>query len=754
MTFCHAAGAFVALVAGSRGAGGLVAPQAVPGLANVRNHICIGYKRPRPGQILSRVCSKRALGATPMTAIAASTAGRGEEGLWGGMGRGRITSDESRRLKAEWLVDDTSESTSRVSPQPWELGSLSPEEQASHLGRGLLQMSATFGWCLTDEEGAQLETYKAQVAKSTTYLPAEQQRWVDAAAEVAYFAHQRQMRKSGEPFIVHPMEVMEILAGLKMDAETLVAGLLHDTVEDTPLAFQDIEAQFGSTVRRIVEGETKLSKIPGRVSAFRASAFEMEQSSQEEAPPSGSARVQDPESVKQADNLRHMLIAMSKDWRVLVVKLADRLHNMRTISAMPSHKQERISHETMGVFVPLARRMGLWGIKTELEDLCFRALHSSEHERVTRLMEHRMLTTGHSEEVLENERQRLQEVLSRTAALEGEVATFEVKRCTKPAYNVWRAMQRNGGNFYAVLDAVSYKVVFRLRPRGPGVGVKASAGGGVARQSFENSEREKAACYRLLEALHGLLPPINPPRVEDYIAVPRPNRYRALHSTVFLRGYPVEVQILTGDMEGVASFGIASSQVARQNGDLKDLPWLAELQTSAEALALGCGDTYSASVRRSLTKTQERRFVFDPEGKILDLAGDARVRDAARELHDAKHCRVVGAYVNSRLVPLNHPLKNGDVIAIVTAPYARAPGFHAEEAVAAGGGENARHCAPARPVVDLPVHVHTGVWPWSMVDTINEGGEPDTLKEIDPITPVTPGERAWAREVELKHARL
>ncbi|CAM9938685.1 unnamed protein product, partial [Choristocarpus tenellus] len=526
----------------------------------------------------------------------------------------------------QWLVDDAS----RVSTtkKEWELRSMTKEEQVSHLGRGLSQLGATFGWCLTDDQEMELEGFKVLAAQYTAYLSEMERHWVSVAVEVGYFAHQNQLRKSGEPFITHPIEVMRILSGLKMDAETLVAGILHDTVEDTPLAFQDIEAQFGSTVRRIVEGETKLSKIPGRVSAFNASAFEMEQSARDEDLAAGVSKSPppDPESVKQADNLRHMLIAMSKDWRVLVVKLADRLHNMRTISSMAEHKQERISHETMGVFVPLARRMGLWSIKIELEDLCFRTLNFSEHKRVSRLMERRTETTGHSDEVLENERVRLQEILAQTPGLKDRIATLDVQLCTKPVYNLWRTMQRNGGNFYAVLDAVSYKVTFSLRPQlGPN---------GKPLPFFENSEREKAACYQLLENVHSRLDPLSPPRVEDYIAVPRPNNYRALHSTVFLRGYPVEVQILTEDMDRVASFGFASSQVARQNGNCKVLPWLAELQTSAEVYALGCGDAYSASVRDSLTSPQERRFVFDPEGKILDLAGDAKVRDAACELHD------------------------------------------------------------------------------------------------------------------------
>lgn len=519
----------------------------------------------------------------------------------------RVSStDEGRRLRStEWIVGDSGPATTPC--QPWELRSLSLDEQVSHLNRGLLQLSATFGWCVTDAEAVELDGFNGQVLQDASYLTPTEQQWVGVAVQVAYHAHQGQRRKSGEPFIAHPVEVMQILAGLRMDAETLVAGLLHDTVEDTRLSFHDIEAHFGSTVRRIVEGETKLSKIPGRVSAFTASMFEME-----------GAATAGKDAAKQADNLRHMLIAMSKDWRVLVVKLADRLHNMRTLGAMAQHKQVRIAHETMGVFVPLARRMGLWQIKSELEDRCFRTLHPEDYDHVTELLRLRALTTGHTEAVLEHERRRLQDVLSRTHDMDGRVASFRVIVGAKPPYTVWRSMQRNGGLLGGVLDCIHFTIVFSLHPQ-PGPD-------GVVRSSFENSERERAACYRLLESTHGLLVPISPPRVEDFIAVPKPNNYRALHSAVMLLGNPLEVQILTDDMYRVAQFGLAASQVARSSGNPKNLPWLAELQTSAEACALGCGDTYSASVRDSLTRAQERRFVFDPQGKILDLAGNATVR--------------------------------------------------------------------------------------------------------------------------------
>ncbi|CAM9917518.1 unnamed protein product, partial [Hapterophycus canaliculatus] len=566
------------------GAAGGGASSSSGGGSSSSSSSCIRAQRAE-GTAGSRRAKAFALGSSACpagddSAAAAAASAAAAAGAW----KRNLSADEDKRLKAEWLVGDSGPSSAPV--QPWELRSLSAEEQLSHLNRGLLQLSATFGWCVTDAEAVELDAFNRRVLEDAAYLTPEEQNWVGVAVQVAYHAHQGQRRKSGEPFIMHPVEVMAILAGLRMDAETLVAGLLHDTVEDTRLAFEDIETYFGSTVRRIVEGETKLSKIPGRVSAFTASDYEMGESTAQ----------QRADGAKQADNLRHMLIAMSKDWRVLVVKLSDRLHNMRTLGAMPQHKQARIAQETMGVFVPLARRMGLWDMKTELEDMCFKTLHPEEHERVTNLLRLRSVSTGHTEKVLEAERQRLEQVLGRTAVLEGRAPSFRVTVGVKPAYTVWRAMARNGGRLGNVVDCVHFKVSFSLHPK-PGPD-------GIVRSSFENSERERAACYGLLESVHGLLAPISPPRVEDFIAVPKPNNYRALHSAVLLRGHPVEVQILTDDMDRVASFGMAASQVARSFGNPKNLPWLAELQTSAEACALGCGDTYSANVRDSLTRAQ------------------------------------------------------------------------------------------------------------------------------------------------------
>ncbi|CAM9464278.1 unnamed protein product [Phaeothamnion confervicola] len=598
-----------------------------------------------------------------------------------------------------------------------------------------------------------------------------------------------------------------------------------------------------------------------------------------------------------------MLIAMSEDWRVLVVKLADRLHNMRTIAAMPLHKQRRIARETMDVFVPLAHRLGLWGIKCELEDLCFAVLQPVEYDRVRRLVEGREQLTQHTPALLEATRAMLEEELQRaalgnggaaaagsssggsgtssgsggrpatcmaaanaifegmeakaaaTAAVAGDAGAgasagvngngagagprlgmLRVEVHQKPLYRIWRAMQRNGSNFYAQLDVVSFRIVFNLaqsaartaaaavaaaaaeafgasdgsasssaagRTAGtaasPALGSASGAPGAAATSglslavphsglsagaehgplSYEEGLHEKRACYRLLERVHSLLPPTDPPRVKDYIAFPKSNGYSSLHSTVFLRGYPVEIAVRTEWMERVAEHGMAASWLARVHKEdcSVRLPWLREAQLEADAssrtAATGeaCGDAYAASIRQSLQGAVGRRFVFTSQGTILNLCGNATVRDAALELHDARKMRVVAAKVNSRLVGLNHPLKDGDVVSVITAPYpagaappaaaaaasaaslaagtadagplaaaghdAPAPraelgvgaaGGAASPAMAAGSGNSASSDDASSEAYALgAVHVQlvrSSVWPWSLIGSDDDAGAP------------------------------
>ena len=331
-------------------------------------------------------------------------------------------------------------------------------EEMLALNRGLTQLTTASGWCLTAADEEALARYRGSLGRCTTYLSAKDLRRLDVALEIAYQAHNGQKRRSGEPYVEHPISVATVLAHLRMDGDTLVAGLLHDTVEDTRLSFGDIEACFGPSVRRIVEGETKVSKLQQRAESMLESngnegsgtdsTFSGDDSMDGRTSiSSGSSTVeQEVPSMQplftaadaQTENLRSMLIAMSEDWRVLIVKLADRLHNMRTLYAMPAEKQRRIALETLQVFAPLAHRLGVWTIKEELEDRAFAILDPPAFRAIERaLRDRRREMRG-----LRTNCQRLQLQLQTAPVLENELKWVRVKVRTKGVYNVWRNLQR------------------------------------------------------------------------------------------------------------------------------------------------------------------------------------------------------------------------------------------------------------------------------------------------------------------------
>ncbi|CAM9545789.1 unnamed protein product [Chrysoparadoxa australica] len=703
-----------------------------------------------------------------------STAGFGESesNLW------PANMDLFNRWAARRKEKKPEEDEETEAAPPFELSLLSAEEQAVSLQRGLLRLSEMFGWCQSQADEAAIGACKEEMVGLTSYLSDVERLRVEVATEVAYQAHMGQYRKSGDAFITHPMAVARILAGLKMDADSVVAGLLHDTVEDTRLSFEDIEQQFGHTVRRLVEGETKVSKLPERVAAFNQTVVGM-------SPPTAAFR-------KQAENLRHMLLAMSEDWRVLVIKLSDRLHNMRTIGSMAPHKQERIARETMELFVPLAHRLGLWEIKCELEDLCFALLHPVDYTYAKQLVDKFTLMTGHTPEVLEGQRQALEKTLQERFSDEVTGLTVQLKH--KPLYSVWRARQRSNSTLLSLQDVVAFRVVF----------CEATKEGEENRRDdeFEKMQREKALCYTLLEAVHSVLPPKSPLRVKDYISIPKSNGYASLHSIVLLSGYPCEVQIRTASMDRKAEYGVAASWLQRyrsQRASCMRLPWLMEVQKEAEAVREDLGDMeYTASVRSCLEGTIGRRFVFTSQGTILDLDGNAAVRDAALELNNDKKERVVMTKVNGKLVGMNHPLQNGDVVTIMTSPYALEEPDQ-EEKVTEGSAaeskqlEGATSEGQAQPGFFVgKVHVQVvesgKVWPWSLVGS-GEGEEyedswwdenmpppwqqqqriqvmgerspkslvPMRASSADSTAQMMPpekGDMRWYREAEVKHARL
>ena len=443
--------------------------------------------------------------------------------------------------------------------------------------------------------------------------PAQIQRVLDAF-ELAKEAHEGMKRLSGEPYISHPVAVTGLLAEMHLDADALCAGLLHDTVEDTALTFDQVEERFGGVVRRIVEGETKISKLAVRVYAD-----------------------------EQSENLRQMLLSMVTDVRIILVKLADRLHNMRTLAVMPPHKQQRIAKETLEIFAPLAHRLGISHIKNELEDLAF---HYLEPERYQQLQ--RQVRMRHAER-----EQYVQHSIGGLAKrLKAEGLAFELSGRSKHLFSIHRKMQRDNKSLDQIFDLMAIRAI-----------VDPSASG----TDLVGEEAEKAVCYRALGIVHSLWTPI-PGRFKDYVAVPKPNGYQSLHTTVIgTRGQPIEVQIRTRAMHEIAEYGVAAHWAYKQGIEDTDevqkrLTWMHQLLEADE-------DADSAGAFVDAVKHDvlgERVLVFTPAGDVLNLPRGSTSIDFAYQVHTEVGHRCIGARVNGEIVPLGHELATGDRVEILT----------------------------------------------------------------------------------------
>jgi GTP pyrophosphokinase len=444
------------------------------------------------------------------------------------------------------------------------------------------------------------------------YLGSEALVRLEQAYQVAEKAHRGMKRKSGDPFIIHPVAVTEILAEMHLDADALTAGLLHDTVEDTRVTFEDIETQFGQTVRKIVEGETKISKLTVRV-------YEDEQS----------------------ENLRQMLLAMVSDVRIILVKLADRLHNMRTLSYMPPHKQLKISKETLEIFAPLAHRLGISHIKNELEDLSFLYL---EPERYKTLQRQVRMRQAEREAYVKESIELLKDRLTQ------EGIKYEISGRSKHLYSIYRKMQRDGKTLDQIFDLMAIRAILEAGKNGEAT-----------------DEDEKAVCYRALGIVHSLWTPI-PGRFKDYVAVPKPNGYQSLHTTVIgLKGQPIEVQIRTRRMHQIAEFGVAAHWAYKQgledpNEIQRRLEWMKQLLDVDNTVE--SAGAFVDTVKTDLLS--ERVLVFTPAGDVMNLPRGSTPIDFAYHVHSEVGHRCIGARVNGDIVPLNYQLQTGDRVEILT----------------------------------------------------------------------------------------
>ncbi len=442
------------------------------------------------------------------------------------------------------------------------------------------------------------------VALAAEYLPKEDVAFVQKALDYASAAHAHQTRKSGEPYIIHPIQVAGILAQLHLDAATVACGFLHDVVEDTDITLDEIEAEFGTAVRDIVDGVTKLGKV--------------EYKSHEE---------------QLAENHRKMLMAMSKDIRVILVKLADRLHNMRTLKHLPADKQKRISRETLEIYAPLSHRLGISRIKWELEDLSFRYLEESEFYKISHMMSEKR-----------REREKLvDEIVSKIMTYTHEQGLYgEVYGRPKHIYSIYRKMRDKKKRFDQIFDLIAIRCIMET----------------------------PSDVYAMVGYIHELWRPM-PGRFKDYIAAPKANGYQSIHTTVYGPKGPIEIQIRTKDMHQVAEYGVAAHWAYKkgQTGkvDSKEtalgMNWikdLVELQDSSN----GSAKAFVDSVKEDIFS--ERIYVFTPNGAVQELPKDSGPIDFAYAIHTQVGEKATGAKVNGRMVPLTAKLKTGDVVEIVT----------------------------------------------------------------------------------------
>jgi GTP pyrophosphokinase len=441
----------------------------------------------------------------------------------------------------------------------------------------------------------------------SAYLKPQDVEHVREAIEFSRAAHEGQLRKSGEPYVTHPITVARILTSLHIDVQAIVAALLHDVVEDTDITGDDIAAKFGKPVAELVDGLSKLDRLQ----------FETREDAQ-------------------AENFRKMLLAMARDVRVILIKLADRLHNMRTLESMEREKCERIARETMDIYAPIANRLGLHDIYHELEDLSFKHLHPNRYAVLSKALK---VARGNRREVVSKILVAIYQRLG-DQHIQADVTGRE-----KDIYSIYKKMQSKSLAFAEVLDIYGFRVLVDDVP----------------------------SCYVALGALHGLYKPI-PGKFKDYIAIPKVNGYQSLHTTLFGPfGTPIEIQIRTHEMHRIADAGVASHWLYKSGHEsINDLhkkthQWLQELLESLSQSS----DSSEFLDHLKVDLFPDEVYVFTPKGKIMSLPRGATAVDFAYNVHTDIGNRCIAVKVNHELVPLRTELRNGDRVEVITAPHAK-----------------------------------------------------------------------------------
>ncbi len=446
-----------------------------------------------------------------------------------------------------------------------------------------------------------IKTVDELIEKIRSYHPQLPAQLIEKAYLFSEKAHEGQLRRSGEPYISHPLNVAAILADLRLDVDTIMTGLLHDTVEDTQASLDEIKKEFGETVSYLVDGVTKIGQMNFR------NSFD-----------------------KQGENIRKMIVAMGKDVRVVLVKLADRLHNMRTLNHMPYEKQSRIAQETLEIYCPLAGRIGISALKIELEDLCFRY---SRPDKYYELVQSIKKTEGDTQKYIDEVKKNVADVLKNTA-----IKKYKIYGRSKHLWSVYRKMTSRNLDYDQVYDVLAFRILV----------------GSVVE------------CYEVLGYIHSIWKPI-PGRFKDFIAMPKSNDYQSLHTTVIGPGGDrIEIQIRTEEMHLIAEKGIAAHWNYKERGKinedkLQQANWLRELVNLHQQS--DSPDEFLETIKTDLL--EKDIYVFTPKGDVKELPENATPVDLAYAIHTNLGNTCTGARVNGRIVPLKYPLQNGDRVEIM-----------------------------------------------------------------------------------------
>ena len=457
------------------------------------------------------------------------------------------------------------------------------------------------------------QLYQELIEKIKTYHPSKDFSMLQKAYDLAREAHKEQKRKSGEPYIIHPLKVAYILAELELDMESIVAGILHDTIEDTPYTYEDIANIFSEEVAILVDGVTKLGKLS--------------YSTKEEI---------------QAENYRKMFLAMAKDIRVILIKLADRLHNMRTLNYMTAEKQREKAQETLDIYAPLAHRLGISKIRTEMEDLCFKYLNPEAYfDLAAKIEKKRIERETFVADIVKEVREKMEE-----AGIKGKI-----EGRSKHFFSIYKKMVNQNKTLDQIYDLFAVRAIV-------------------------DSVRD---CYAVLGIVHTMYKPM-PGRFKDYIAMPKPNMYQSLHNTLIgPSGEPFEIQIRTWEMHRTSEYGIAAhwkykegkSGEKSSNKEEAKLAWLRQILEWQKDMS--DNKEYLDTIKLDLNIFTDQVYAFSPQGDVIQLPKGSTPIDFAYMIHSAVGNKMVGARVNNRMVTIDYKIQNGDIVEIMTSQNSKGP---------------------------------------------------------------------------------